>query len=142
LLVQRPADAQVLVGCGRLALAEQRASEAEDLTRRALACDSYDRDAHVLASQVAGAVGKTDEARRHEVRAAQIDADERRLPALKVEVNAKPGNVPLLFELGTVLLRLGHKEKAQWALQTVLRLEPGTPAQESLERLQEGGSTG
>lgn len=119
------ADAPTLVECARLALAEQHAAEAERLVRQALAVDAYHRPAYLLLADALQLQGEAEQANQQRTRAEQLDADERRLPVLKGQVNATPSSVPLLFELGTVLLRLGQVDHGEQALQAVLHLEPG-----------------
>jgi tetratricopeptide (TPR) repeat protein len=123
-LAQNPEDAQALAEQGKLALAAGQASEAEAWLRRAAERAPRDREIVYNFVQCLRQLGKDDEADRCAALLKEIDADQRRMNRLVLEVMQRPRDAELRYEAGMIFLRNGLTDDGLSWLAMALENDP------------------
>lgn len=125
LLDRRPGYAPALLGLGQLALQAGRAAEAESWLRQALALDGHDRQGNYLLLQALRRQrGKAKEAEAQEAKLKQVERDHNRLIEIgNSDMNKRPRDPALHYEVGAIQQRLGHGELASRWFHSALMLD-------------------
>jgi tetratricopeptide (TPR) repeat protein len=125
-LERDPRNQPALLVSARLALQEGDLEQAENQSRRAVAADPSDREAHFLLSQsLLRQPSKQAEAKEQLVRFKRVEADWQTLHEITTKkLGAAPHDPDLMYQLGVLWLRLGdEKEGVEW-LKNALRADP------------------
>jgi len=124
LLAMQPRHAPALVARARLALNEDRDTEAEGWLRQALAVDPYQREAYY---RLAMCVRERDrgEAMFYLRQLERLNEDENRLNELKCKIIQSPHDPALRHEAGVIALRLGKEDEGLRWLDSALQDDPG-----------------
>lgn len=135
-LAEHPDSVTALRECGRIALAEDDAAEAEKWLRRAARLSPNDPQVFQLLSNALLRQGNQDEAQALQDRLKQTDRDFQRLEQIYLhELGERPNDPVLHSEFGALLLRLGYAEAGRNWLLLALQEDPHCrPAQEALAR--------
>lgn len=135
-LAEHPDSVTALRECGRIALAEDDAAEAEKWLRRAARLSPNDPQVFQLLSNALFRQGNQDEAQALQDRLKQTDRDFQRLEQIYLhELGERPNDPVLHSEFGALLLRLGYAEAGRNWLLLALQEDPHCrPAQEALAR--------
>jgi tetratricopeptide (TPR) repeat protein len=109
---------------GLLELDKENPDGAADWLRRSLAKAPHDKDANQALANALRKLGRIEEAWVYEKKAQQISQDLQRVHVLFKEVPARPKEVELRYELGTLLLGLGEQDQGIRWLVGALLLDP------------------
>ncbi|MBX9579270.1 MAG: tetratricopeptide repeat protein [Gemmataceae bacterium] len=120
--------AEAVLECGRLALTDGRADDAERLLRRAVELAPNDHEAHYQLGLCLERAGKAEEARQHLERYKRIESDLVRLDELLKAVVGNPQDPAPRREAGLICLRNGQPGEALRWLQGALEVAPNDPA--------------
>jgi predicted Zn-dependent protease len=123
-----PEDGAVLWERGQLELDGGQPEEAERWLRKAVQARPHDRHAVYSLSRCLLALGQRDEADKLTARAAQIDADLKRLDQVRRAVMKQPDNAALRCEVGLIFLKNGEPQEGIRWLRMALRLDPNCQA--------------
>lgn len=139
LLAENPGDKIALIERSRLALAADRAADAEGWLRQALLLDPSDRRSNYLLLIALRQQGKDAEAAKQKQQSDRLLADLRRLGVIQSEeMDRRPNDPALLCELGTLYLRNGQEAKGVYWLKRALEQDPDYgPAREALAHYQQ-----
>lgn len=134
-LAEHPDNEAALRERGRLALADESASEAEKWLRQAEKRNPHDAQLLPLLTLALEHQGKHDEAQILQDRFQQNDRDFQRLAQICLkELGERPNDPVLHSELGALLLRLGYQEAGRNWLLLALQEDPNsTSARAALE---------
>ncbi len=121
-------NSEAMLECGRFALTDDRASDAERFLRRANQLAPNDHEVHYQLGLCLERVGKTEEARGHFERFKQIEADLVRLDVLLKAVVNTPRDPAPRREMGVIYLRLGQAAEGLRWLQGALEVAPADKA--------------
>ncbi len=134
LIAENPRDKIALIERSRLALAADRAADAEGWLRHALILDPSDRRSNYLLAIALKQQGKDAEAEKQKQHSNRLLADLRRLGVIQSEeMDKRPNDPALLCELGTLYLRNGQEKKGVYWLRRALEQDPDYgPAREAL----------
>lgn len=125
LIAENPRDKIALIERSRLALAADRAAEAESWLRQALVLDLSDRRTNYLLYIALKQQGKEAEAEEQKQRSDRVLGDLKRLGILQSEeMDKRPNDPALLCELGTLYLRNGREQQGVYWLQRALEQAP------------------
>jgi predicted Zn-dependent protease len=135
LLARDPQYGPALTARGQLALQAGRCAEAEDWLRQALAISPYDRQANFFMCQCLRQGGKDTEARQQEAKLKRIEANiERLIQISNHDMSENPHDPALHYEVGTILMSLGHEEMGLRWFESALREDSQyAPAQAALD---------
>jgi tetratricopeptide (TPR) repeat protein len=135
-LVERPDDPLALRSLGRTLLQEQQLAEAETCLRRAIAVAPYDYKAQWFLYEALRQQDKTTEAESQLERTQQLERRWTRYHEItQQELSARPLDVALHAELGSLLLDLGYTDAGRnWLLNAVHRDPQCRFAHEALAR--------
>jgi Tfp pilus assembly protein PilF len=123
-LAEQPAQADVLVERGRLALREGETTTAESYFRRAVVADPNNLDANRFLLRCLEENGvNAEESARVDGQLRQLEIRDGRIAQLRGEILAAPKDTELRYRLGMLLLQSGQEEGLEW-LATVLDLDP------------------
>jgi tetratricopeptide (TPR) repeat protein len=118
---------------GMLALDREDARQAVSFLRRAEALDPNDRLTLKTLATALRLLSEDAEAKQYDKRAQQIDKDEKRLDQLTKDALAKPTDVALRTEAGTISLHLGrYLESLRWLAGALVLDHAYEPARKSL----------
>jgi Flp pilus assembly protein TadD len=121
-------NSEALLACGKFALTDGRAGDAERLLRRALELAPNDHEIHYQLGLCLERAGKSEESQTHFERFKQIEADLVRLDALlKVVVN-NPRDPAPRREAGLICLRNGQAAEGLRWLHGALEVAPNDRA--------------
>lgn len=134
LIAENPRDKIALIERSRLALAADRAAEAESWLRQALVLDPSDRRTNYLLYMALKQQGKEAEAEEQKRRSDRVLSDLKRLGSIQSEeMDQRPNDPALLCELGTLYLRNGEEKQGVYWLQRALEQAPDySPARAAL----------
>lgn len=121
-------NSEAMLECGRFALTDNRAEDAERLLRRAHQLAPNDHEIHYQLGLCLERVGKSEEARGHFERFKQIEADLVRLDRLLKAVVTTPRDPAPRREAGVICLRNGQAAEALRWLQGALEIAPADRA--------------
>lgn len=133
LLREFPNHGETLCERGEIELDQGRPAAAEPFLRAAAISRPYDRRIQYAFYRCLLQLERRDEAAAIDARIRQLDADLRRLDALRDEVIQRPNDPDLRYEGGILFLRNGEREEGIRWLRLALRLDPHhQPAQNAL----------
>ena len=121
-------NSDALLECGRFALLDNRAGDAERLLRRAVQLTPSDHEVHYQLGLCLERLGRADEARHHHERFKQIEADLLRLDQLLQAVVKTPRDPAQRREAGLICLRNGQTAEGLRWLRGALEVAPGDKA--------------
>lgn len=125
LIAENPRDKIALIERSRLALAVDRAAEAESWLRQALVLDLSDRRTNYLLYIALKQQGKEAEAEEQKQRSDRVLGDLKRLGIIQSEeMDKRPNDPALLCELGTLYLRNGREQQGVYWLRRALEQDP------------------
>jgi predicted Zn-dependent protease len=136
-LAVRPDHAPALAQRGRIALESGQHADAEDWLRQAVTLDPSDHQSRHHLMLCLYHNGKEAEAKEHDQRLKQREADLQRFDEIvNVELRERPNDAALHCELGQLLLRTGRREEGVRWLRSALRQDAKyAPAQKALAEL-------
>jgi tetratricopeptide (TPR) repeat protein len=138
LLASGSPSAQVLGERGAVALAEGAVEQAEGWLRQARALAPHDRAINYQLLLCLERLGKSEQAAEVRREVQQIDADQKRLSQLTVEVMRRPHDAALRHEVAGIFLRNGLRaEYLRWLLTAVEADPRHRPSHEALVRYYE-----
>ncbi len=124
LLAEHPRETEALLVLGKLDREAGREAEAEGWFRKVLDVQPHNREATYHLHQCLVAQAKTKEAETIQRRLNEIDADARRLDALRKQAIENPGDPKPRCEAGAIALKRGDEEEGLRWLLGVLNLNP------------------
>ncbi|MDA1052296.1 MAG: tetratricopeptide repeat protein [Planctomycetota bacterium] len=116
--------AQALSELGQLDLESSDYEQAAKHLEASLALDEVNAQTHHLLGSAYSRIGKTDAATEHLERSQSILDKHRRMGELSREIATDLANLDLRFEMGQLLLDLGHEEKASRWFLTIVHIDP------------------
>jgi tetratricopeptide (TPR) repeat protein len=139
-LEESPDYGPALLARGHLDRLAGKPADAEDHLRAAVKYMPYDYQAHFELKDVLRQRGKESEARAIEDKGEKLKAAYDRLEKLTThELNRRPHDPALHYELGMILMSLGHKKMgAHWLSSALNKDESFAPAYEALAEYYEG----
>jgi predicted Zn-dependent protease len=124
LLARQPRHAKALGMRAQLAFEAGRNQEASELLARAIELDPSDQKLKYALFLCLNRLGKTQEAKIVEAKMAESAAELKRMDKLVREVNQKPNDPALRYEVGMIFLRNGFTEDGLHWLSTALGIDP------------------
>jgi tetratricopeptide (TPR) repeat protein len=133
-LERHPDNPTALSARGQLALEAERPAEAEGFLRRALAANPYDRRGLYALCQCLGQQGKREEAEAAKRRLKEAEETLDRLLTVSNQLMPRAPHDPALhYELGTLLVKMGHEDLGLGWYYSALEQDPAyRPAHEAL----------
>jgi predicted Zn-dependent protease len=119
-----PDNSEGLLECGRFALKEDRAADAERFLQRALQLAPSENEIHFQLGLCLERLGRTEEARRHLARFKEIEADLRRLDTFAKASISSPRDPAPRREAGIICLRNGQTAEGLRWLRSALAVAP------------------
>lgn len=123
-LAQQPDFAPALAERGKIALAREEYSDAENWLRQAVACNPSDRPTRYSLVQCLRRMGKESDAQQQDQQLHRLDSDLKRINQIAIhDMHQAPHNAELHCELGVIFLRNGFVEQGLHWLNSAIRLD-------------------
>ncbi len=117
-------NSEALLECGRFALRQKRPEEAERLLQRALELNPNDHEIHLELAVCLGLLNRTEQARQHQERFKQIQADMQELEKAFQAMVKSPSDPTPRLQAGRICLRNGQIQEGLRWLAGALELAP------------------